>query len=135
MIDATDVKGTVFTEAALVYVVYGSVLAAFGAVAYWSTAIWRRVLPSGAVLGVSLLGFLATVLAALPHYVAGFLDQPVATTTGYDDAGVRGVLNGVSAIGHLAMVLSVLAAVAVILGARSRGTETTNPYDTAEVAQ
>lgn len=136
MIDATDLQGTVFTEAALVYVVYGSVLGAFGAVAYWSTAIWRRVLPTGGVLGVSLLGFVAVVLAALPHYVAGFLDQPAATATGYDDAGLRGILNGVSALGHLAMVLAVLGAVAVIVGARSRGTETTtNPYDTAEVAQ
>jgi hypothetical protein len=42
----------------------------------------------------------------------------------------------VSALGHLAMVLAVLGAVAVIVGARSRGTETTtNPYDTVEVAQ
>jgi hypothetical protein len=136
MIDTTDLQGTVFTEAALVYVVYGSVLGAFGAVAYWSTAIWRRVLPTGGVLGVSLLGFVAVVLAALPHYVAGFLNQPAATATGHDDAGLRGILNGVSALGHLAMVLAVLGAVAVIVGARSRGTETTtNPYDTAEVAQ
>lgn len=136
MIDSTNLQGTVFGEGALVYVVYGGALGAFGAVAYWSTAIWRRVLPAGAVLGVSLLGFVATVLAALPHYVAGFLDQPAAKASGYDDAGLRGLLNGLSALGHLAMALALLGGVVVVLRANSRGAVTsTNPYDTAEVTQ
>ncbi|MGA0064811.1 MAG: cbb3-type cytochrome c oxidase subunit I [Ilumatobacteraceae bacterium] len=136
MLGATDLAGTVFGEAALMYVVYGGALGAFAALSYWSTAIWRRVLPTGAVIAVSLLGFLATVLSALPHYVAGFLGQPAARAGGFDDAGVRGVLNTIAALGHLAMAAAVLGAVAVVARACARGAETTaNPYDAPEVTQ
>ena len=35
--------------------------------------------PTKPALGLALLGVLATVLASLPHYIAGFADQPAAT--------------------------------------------------------
>ena len=62
---------TVFDEGVLVYVCYGVVLSGIGAVAYFGPRIWGREIASAPVLGLGLLGFLATVLASLPYFIAG----------------------------------------------------------------
>jgi hypothetical protein len=67
---------------------------------------------------LSLLGVLATVLASLPHYVAGFLDQPAAVGTGFDDSGVVGVANIAAALGHLLMLLVLVAFVGLFASSR-----------------
>ena len=74
--ESAGVAGTVFAEGATIYVVYGAVLAAWGAVAVYGPNWTSRSLTSPMVLGVAGLGFVATVLAGLPLYVAGFADQP-----------------------------------------------------------
>ena len=72
-------QGTVFEEASLVYVVYGGVLGGLGGLAWWLPEVVRAApVPAGPAIGLALLGVLATILAALPYYIAGFADQPAA---------------------------------------------------------
>lgn len=131
-VESLELVGTVFGEAALVYVVYGAVLAAIGAITMNIGALTGRALPDVPVLLLSLLGFIATVLASLPHYVAGFLDQPASVATGFDDSGFVGVANVIVALGHALMVLVVLAFVGLVLRSR-RGDVVADRY-TAEIS-
>ena len=108
-VDSLGLVGTTFGEAALVYVVYGAVLSAIGALALHLGSVTGRALPDTPVLMLSLVGFIATVLSSLPHYIAGFLDQPAATAVGYDDSGFVGIANAIVGLGHALMVVVVLA--------------------------
>jgi heme/copper-type cytochrome/quinol oxidase subunit 1 len=117
-LDALNLVGTVFGEAALVYVVYGAVLTAMGAIVLHAGTVTGKALPDVPVMLLSLLGVLATVLASLPHYVAGFLDQPAAVGTGFDDSGVVGVANIAAALGHLLMLLVLVAFVGLFASSR-----------------
>ena len=128
-IDALGLVGTVFGEAALVYVVYGSVLAALGGVALYIGSLTGRPLPDVPVILLALIGFLATVLASLPHYVAGFMDQPANTAMGYSDAGLVGVANVAVALGHALMLVVVVAFVGLVVKSR-RGTPSADRYQT-----
>lgn len=92
-LDGLELAGTSFTEAAFVYVGYGAVIVALGALAHWGPKLWGRRLPDPALHLLALGAFGATVVACLPLYVAGFLDDP---------ADVFFVL---SAIGHALMAL------------------------------
>lgn len=100
--------GTVFEEAAFVYVVYGSVLAALGGIAYWAPKWWGRTLPDKPLLGLAGLGFIATVLASLPYYAAGFADQP-AGAVDFDYSGPMALWNVAVLAGHTLMFLTVAA--------------------------
>ena len=117
-LDALNLVGTVFGEAALVYVVYGAVLATIGAIALHAGTVTGKALPDVPVMLLSLLGVLATVLASLPHYVAGFLDQPAAVATGFDDDGVVGVANVATTLGHALMLLVLMAFVGLFASSR-----------------
>lgn len=100
--------GTVFEEAAFVYVVYGSVLAGLGGVVYWAPKWWGRTLPDKSVLGLAGAGFLATVLASLPYYVAGFADQP-AGAADFDYGGPMALWNVAVLAGHALMFITIAA--------------------------
>jgi len=100
--------GTVFEEAALVYVVYGGVLAALGAMCHWAPLWWGRLIPDRAALGLIALGLVATVLASLPYYVAGFADQP-AMSADHDYGGPSTLWNVAVTGGHALMGLVALA--------------------------
>ena len=126
-VESLGLVGTVFGEATLVYVAYGAVLAGFGALTLHMGAVTGRALPDVPVLLLSLLGFLATVLASLPHYIAGFLDQPAAVAAGYDDSGVVGIANVFVGLGHALMVLVVLAFAGLVLKSR-RGEAVVDRY-------
>ncbi|MGA1332148.1 MAG: cbb3-type cytochrome c oxidase subunit I [Ilumatobacteraceae bacterium] len=126
-VDSLGLVGTTFGEAALVYVVYGAVLAAIGALALHLGSVTGRALPDTPVLLLSLVGFIATVLASLPHYVAGFLDQPVATAVGYDDSGFVGIANAIVGLGHALMVVVVLAFAGLVAKSR-RGDAVADRY-------
>lgn len=128
-IDALGLVGTVFGEAAVVYVVYGAILSAIAAVTMHIGSLTSRPLPEMPVLLLSLVGFIATVLASLPHYVAGFLDQPALKASGFDDSGIVGVTNLVVALGHLVMVLVVIAFVGLVIASR-KGAVATDRYAT-----
>ena len=126
-LDAAQLVGTVFGEAAMVYVVYGAVLSAMGAVTLHVGTLTGRALPDVPVVMLALLGTLATVLASLPHYVAGFLDQPAVQATGYDDGGLVGVANLAVAGGHALMVLTVVLFGGLVLKSR-RGETVVDRY-------
>jgi heme/copper-type cytochrome/quinol oxidase subunit 1 len=101
-------QGTVFEEAALVYIAYGAALCALGAIAWWLPKWTGRTMPTMPAMGLALLGVGATVLAALPYVFAGFADQPANSGT-YDYSGPAGLWNVLVTIGHALMVLTVVA--------------------------
>ena len=107
-IDDLGLQGTVFEEGALVYVVYGAVLGIMGGVVYWAPKLWGRAFPDKSAMGLAALGMVATVLASLPYYVAGFADQPAASPT-YAYGGPAELWNALVLIGHALMLLTVVA--------------------------
>lgn len=103
-----QLAGTVFEEGVWLYIVYGSVLSALGAVTYWGPKLWGRMIPDKLVLPLAALGFIATVLASLPYLIAGFAKQP-ANASEFDYSGPQNLWNGLSAAGHLLMFVTVIA--------------------------
>lgn len=101
-------QGTVFDEGVLVYIVYGTVLAGLGAITYWMPKWSGRLVGDKEVLGLAGLGLIATILASLPLYVAGFADQP-ADSLDFDYGGPSELWNVAVAAGHALMLLVVLA--------------------------
>ena len=116
LVPITDLglQGTVFEEGVVVYVVYGAVLAGLGGLAWWRPKWSGRTLPSGPANGLALLGVVATILASLPYYAAGFADQPAASGI-YDYSGPAEVWNVLVMIGHILMLVVVLAFLALWL--------------------
>lgn len=131
-VESAGLLNTVFAEATTVYVVYGAVITTIGAVALHSGSITGRALPDTPVVLLALVAFAATVLAALPHYIAGFLDQPNATAGGFDDGGFVAIANLAVALGHALMILVVVAFVGLV--ARSRRGEAVRDVYAREAA-
>lgn len=112
LLSSAQLAGTVFEEGVLHYTTYGAVLVLWGAVAHWSTQLWGRELPAQAVIGLGVLGFAGTVLAALPMYIAGFADQQAEVVADFTYGGPTGLWNSASTIGHALMALCVVVGVA-----------------------
>jgi heme/copper-type cytochrome/quinol oxidase subunit 1 len=100
--------GTVFEEGVWIYVCYGGILAALGGIVYWAPKLSGRRFDEKKVLPLAALGFLATVLASLPYYVAGFAKQPAGVVE-FDYDGPEAIWNGAVTAGHVLMLLTVLA--------------------------
>lgn len=115
LISATSLAGTVFGEAVLVYVGYGAVLVAIGAIAHWCSELNGKSLAGSVVISLGVAGFMATVLAALPYYIAGFTDQAADSVTDFEYAGPHALWNAASTAGHGIMALVVLAFVLAVL--------------------
>lgn len=115
-----QLAGTVFEEGAWLYVCYGLVIAAFGALTYWGPKLWGRRIADKASLPLIGLAFIATVLAALPYYVAGFAKQPAGATQ-FDYSGPQNLWNTVSMAGHLLMLLTTLAFIGLALTSFTKG--------------
>jgi heme/copper-type cytochrome/quinol oxidase subunit 1 len=117
-IEDLGLQGTVFDEGALVYVVYGTVLAALGGMAHWAPKLWGVNLQAAKVLPLAILGLLATVLASLPSYVAGF-DEP------------RDIYAILVLVGHVLMALTVLGFIGLLITSvmSSDGGAEADPYD------
>ena len=113
--------GTVFEEGEFNYVAYGTVLMGMGAVAYWGPKLWGRSMPQSAVFGLGALGFLGTVLASLPLYVAGFADQPAGVVDGFSYGGPQELWNALGAIGQAVIALTVVLFVLTAARAFSAG--------------
>jgi heme/copper-type cytochrome/quinol oxidase subunit 1 len=79
-----------------------------GAVAYWGPKLWGRSLPQSAVFGLGTLGFLGTVLASLPLYVAGFANQPAGIVDGFSYGGPQELWNALAAIGQALIAVTVV---------------------------
>ena len=117
-IDDLGLQGTVFAEGALIYVVYGTVLAALGGMAHWAPKLWGVNLQTAKVLPLAGLGVLATVLASLPSYVAGF-DEP------------RDIYAVLVLVGHVLMALTVIGFIGLLTASvmSSDGQAEADPYD------
>ena len=126
LVGITDLEliGTTFEEGATLYVVYGAALSVMGGLAFWAPKLWGRTLAEKQVLPLALLGVAATVLASLPLYIAGFLDQAGGLPA--SDADVSALLtignvdqgslwNILSLVGHGLMALTVVAFVGLLL--------------------
>jgi heme/copper-type cytochrome/quinol oxidase subunit 1 len=121
--------GTVFEEGVWLYVVYGAILSALGAVTYWGPKLWGRLIPDKQVLPLAALGFIATVLASLPYLIAGFAKQP-ANASEFDYDGPQNLWNGLSAAGHLLMFITVLAFIGLVARSFTKGTAAgDDPWD------
>ena len=119
-----ELAGTTFEEGATLYVVYGTALAVMGGIVFWAPKLWGRVLPDKQVLPLALLGVLGTVLAALPLYVAGFLDQAGGLPTNDADVAATLAIDGVegeaiwtilSLAGHGLFALTIVAFAGLML--------------------
>lgn len=120
-------QGTVFEEAALVYVVYGGVLGGLGGLAWWLPKLNGRALPTGPGLGLAVLGVLATILASLPYYAAGLADQPAGSGS-FEYDGPSALWNVAVTAGHGLMLVVVLAFAGLVLRpARDRAAADDNP--------
>jgi len=116
-----QLAGTVFEEGEFIYVGYGALLIGLAAISYWGPKLWGRLLPSSAVLGISGLAFLGTVLAALPMYIAGFANQPANVANDFSYSGPQELWNTASAAGHALVAVSVLLFVLTALRAFTAG--------------
>ena len=122
-------RGTVFEEGAYTYVCYGAILSALGAITYWGPKLWGRKLGEAKVLPLALLGVLATILASLPYYVAGFADQPAGVVT-FSYGGPHALWNTLATVGHGLMILTVLAFIGLALqGFRTGDAAGDDPWD------
>jgi heme/copper-type cytochrome/quinol oxidase subunit 1 len=120
--------GTVFEEGATVAVVYGSVLAALGGIAYWTPKWWGRTMPDLPLYGLALLGFGGAALASLPYFIAGFADQPLDQVV-YDYSGPSELWNVLALTGHVLVFVTVLGFVALLAKAiRGEGDVDDDPW-------
>jgi len=108
-----QLAGTVFEEGVWLYVVYGAVLSAMGAVVYWGPKLWGRMVPDKQVLPLAALGFLATAFSSLPYLIAGFAKQP-ANASEFDYEGPQKLWNGLTAAGHFLMFVTVVAFIGLV---------------------
>ena len=129
LVDLSDLElaGTVFGEAATVFVTFGAALGGLGALIMWAPKLWGMQIPEKKVLPLALLGTLATVLAAGPHYVAGFTGQDGEVGV-YMGDGASSALNGIVLVGYALMVLTVLGVVGAIATSRGKGDQNANPW-------
>jgi heme/copper-type cytochrome/quinol oxidase subunit 1 len=104
----------VFEEGASVYVGYGAVLGGLGGLLWWAPKWTGRRVPTLPAIGLALLGVLATILAALPYYAAGWFDQPAATAE-FDYDGPAELWNVLVTAGHALMALVAVALVGLTL--------------------
>lgn len=123
-IDDLHLVGTVFEEGTVVYVVYGATMAVMGGVAFWAPKLWGRTMPERMLLPLALPALAGTVLASLPLYVAGLLDQvgglpandaQLGAVLSLDYSDSAGVLNSVAMVGHVLMLVAVLAFVMLMI--------------------
>ncbi len=122
-----DLIGTVFDEATLVYIVYGSVLGLLGGVLYWAPKLWGVRLDMRVMAPLALIGVAATVCATFPLYIAGFLDQPAGFEYADDDLQIWNIL---SFTGHALMLLTVLGFIGLLTAAmRGDRNPGDDPYD------
>ena len=118
--------GTVFEEAALVYVAYGGVLGGLGAVAFWLPKWTGVLLPDTPAIGLATLGVLATVLASFPYLIAGFADQPAGAGE-FDIGGPAALWSVAVTAGHALMALVVVAMLGLFAKAARAGGDPVGP--------
>lgn len=126
-ISSVGLEGTSFEEGVVLYVVLGGVLCALGGLVHWSPKLWGRVLDDKKVVGLAALGMIGTVAAALPLYVAGFADQPAGKVYDFDYSGPIALWNGLSAVGLVLVVLTLVAFAGLLAGNGAQAPD--DPWD------
>lgn len=118
-IDDLGLQGTVFEEGVIAALVYGIALGAMGGVLHWSPKLTGHMIPGAKVAPIALLGAAGAVLASVPYFIAGFLDQPSLFVGGglYDESDLT-IWNILVLIGHALMALAALGFAGLVLGAR-----------------
>ena len=114
-ISSANLSDTVFGEGVSVYIGYGMVLVAIGAIAHWGSELNGKSLPNSVVMTLGLAGFMATVLAALPYYIAGFADQAADSVSDFEYSGPHALWNAASTAGHALMAVVVIAFALAVL--------------------
>jgi heme/copper-type cytochrome/quinol oxidase subunit 1 len=114
MISPAGLSGTVFEEGVYVYIGYGAVLVAIGAIANWSNELRGRSLSSEVIIGLGVVGFIATVLASLPYYIVGFANQAANSVTDFEYGGPHALWNAVVSVGHVLMAIVIISFIAVV---------------------
>ena len=121
---------TSFESAVTSYFVYGTVMAALGALTHWAPKLWGCVLDDTKVQGLSAIAFVGTILATFPMLVAGFTDQPASALYGFDYDGPVALWNGVSAVGAALFLIAVLGFIALLVTAVRNGEQAADdPWD------
>lgn len=115
MISPAGLSGTVFEEGVYVYIGYGAVLVAIGAIAHWSSELRGISLPPEVVIGLGVAGFAATVLASLPYFIVGFAHQAANSVTDFEYGGPHALWNALVSVGHALMAVVVIGFAAVVL--------------------
>ena len=118
---AASLDGTVFSEGTVLYLVYGGLLSALGALSHWAPLLWGRAIDNTKLLGLALIGLLGTILASFPLYIAGFADQPANIVMGFDYDGPVALWNALAGLGHALIVLTVVGFVALLIDAVRNG--------------
>jgi heme/copper-type cytochrome/quinol oxidase subunit 1 len=118
---SASLDGTVFSEGIVLYLVYGGLLSALGALSHWAPTLWGRAIDNTKLLGLALVGLLGTILASFPLYIAGFADQPASTVMGFDYDGPVALWNVLTGLGHALIVLTVLGFVGLLIDAVRNG--------------
>lgn len=118
---AASLDGSVFSEGIVLYLVYGGLLSALGALTHWAPLLWGRALDNTKLLGLALVGLLGTILASFPLYIAGFADQPANAVMGFDYGGPVALWNVLTGLGHALIVLTVVGFVGLLIDAVRNG--------------
>ena len=132
--------GTVFEEGTFLLSVGAVVVFAIAAITQWLPKWTGRSVAALPAIGLSLLAFLGSVLAAAPLLIAGFADQPgaifPAVEPGADGvvkfaySGPAGLWNALSGVGLALVVLSALAFSLLALRSAAKGaTAGDDPWD------
>jgi heme/copper-type cytochrome/quinol oxidase subunit 1 len=128
--EAAALGNTSFAEGVTLYLVYGGVLVALGAIAHWAPKLWGRVLEDKKALPLAALGLLGTIASSFPLFIAGFANQPADLANGFDYDGPIALWNVLSAGGHALMLLTVLAFVGLLLSSVVSGSQAADdPFD------
>ncbi len=110
-----EVAGSSLSNAMVQLALVAGLLAAAAGLFYWAPKIFGHKLPAGVglLVALSLLG--GAVLSALPDAISGFLDQPDFVARGAQRDGVE-ILNTISLVGAIGVLAGVLALLAAVAG-------------------
>jgi heme/copper-type cytochrome/quinol oxidase subunit 1 len=132
--------GTVFEEGTFLLSIGAVVVFAIAAITQWLPKWTGRSVPALPGIGLAVLAFLGSVLAAAPMLIAGFADQPggifPAVEQGVDGvvkfsySGPSGLWNALSGVGLALLVVSALAFSLLAVRSASKGaTAGDDPWD------
>jgi len=120
-VKSLELVGTVYDEGTRTFLVYGVLVAGFGAVAWWFPKWTGRKMGGAKVLLLSATGFAGTVLASVPYLIAGYDGQPSGALFGYDYSGFGKWWSAIAGVGHVLVLLATVGFAAAALRDARRG--------------